>query len=260
MIDSTIDVVYEDNHVVVVNKPANTPSQEDESKDLDMLSMVKAYIKVKYEKPGDVFIGLIHRLDRPAGGLMVFARTSKAASRLSEQMRSRKITKKYLAVVEGELNAEPVGAADPTLTAGLSGAAGPSGATDPSGTVRLEGYIEKDASTNKVAVYDIMKGESKFAALSYVCLQKQGGFSLVEVELETGRPHQIRAQMAHAGHALYGDQKYGHGRTGLQLALWSYELAFEHPVTKAPLRFVSLPPLTQKPWQDFSVLTQIAPS
>jgi len=256
MIDSTIDVVYEDNHVVVVNKPANTPSQEDESKDLDMLSMVKAYIKVKYEKPGDVFIGLIHRLDRPAGGLMVFARTSKAASRLSEQMRSRKITKKYLAVVEGEVGSEPT---DPSRAANPIVAAGLSGAANPVGSVRLEGYIEKNASTNKVAVYDIMKGESKFAALSYVCLQKQGGFSLVEVELETGRPHQIRAQMAHAGHALYGDQKYGHGRPGLQLALWSYELAFEHPVTKVPLRFVSLPPLTQKPWQDFSVLTQIAP-
>ncbi|MEI6132056.1 MAG: pseudouridine synthase, partial [Bacillota bacterium] len=125
-----IDVVYEDNHVIVVIKPVNVPSQADDSGDLDMLSMVKSYIKIKYEKPGEVYIGLIHRLDRPAGGLMVFARTSKAASRLSEQMRLRKIEKRYFAVC-GD-----------TESPGVAG--GPEVAGSPGVGVRLEAYIAKD--------------------------------------------------------------------------------------------------------------------
>ncbi|MEI6602043.1 MAG: RluA family pseudouridine synthase [Clostridia bacterium] len=233
MNDLIIDIVYEDNHIVVVNKPVNVPSQADVSGDVDMLSMVKQYIKEKYEKPGDVYIGLVHRLDRPAGGLMVFARTSKAASRLSEQMRSKKIVKKYLAVVSGIC---PVG----------------------DGVTRLEGYIEKDSTTNKVAVYDIKKGDAKFAALEYECLQCASPLSLVRVSLETGRPHQIRAQMAHAGLPLYGDQKYGDGRVGQQLALWSNQLSFAHPVTQEVLNFVSPPPQETQPWRVFSTLRQTA--
>ena len=236
MVDARLDVVYEDNHVIVVNKPVNVPSQEDSSCDMDLLSMVKAYIKEKYQKPGDVFIGLIHRLDRPAGGLMVFARTSKAASRLSEQMRSRKITKKYLAVVEGEVPKS----------------------FDP---IRLECYIEKDTSINKVSIYTVQNGGAKFAALEYVFIQidqnhqnhQNHKLSLIEVTLETGRPHQIRAQMSYVGLPLYGDQKYGNGFPGQQLALWSHQLSFEHPVSKEHLKFVSVPPLKQEPWKYFSI-------
>jgi len=236
-----IDIVYEDNHIVVVNKPVNIPSQEDSSGDTDMLSMVKSYIKDKFNKPGDVFIGLIHRLDRPAGGLMVFARTSKAASRLSEQMRSRKITKKYLAVVAGKCSAETLDTSN--------------------NSIRLEGYIEKDSSKNMVTVYDNKRGDAKFAALKYNCLHNDADnkMSLIEVELETGRPHQIRAQMAHSGLPLFGDQKYGNAKVGQQLALWSHKLSFEHPVSKQLMSFVSFPTLKIEPWKNFSTLSQLDP-
>ncbi|MEI6131758.1 MAG: pseudouridine synthase, partial [Bacillota bacterium] len=127
--------------------------------------------------------------------------------------------------------------------------------------VRLEAYIAKDSAKNKVAVYDHKVGDAKFAALKYWIVEREAErkLSLVEVELETGRPHQIRAQMAHIGMPLFGDQKYGEGRVGEQLALWSHKLRFEHPVTKEMLEFQSVPALKTEPWKWFSTLIQIAP-
>ena len=230
-----IDVVYEDNHIIVVNKPFNTPSQEDETRDMDMLSIVKAYVKVKYNKPGDVFIGLIHRIDRPAGGLMVFARTSKAASRLSEQLRQKRFNKIYLAVVEGEC-------------------------IDSKTPQRIESYIKKDTSKNKVTVFSSEHDDAKFSSLEYMCVSRMNKHSLLKITLETGRPHQIRSQMASVGMPLYGDQKYGNGVPGQQLALWSHMLFFEHPVSKETLTFESFPNLEAEPWRFFSINPLTEPS
>ena len=153
-------------------------SQGDGSKSPDMLTILKAYIKEKYQKPGEVYLGLVHRLDRPVSGVMVFARTSKAASRLSEQIRTRKVEKLYRCVVSGVLEGEG----------------------------RLENYISKDDDRNIVTVSDTEKPGFKASYLDYKALASKDGVTLVEVKLGTGRSHQIRAQMAHKGYPLIGDQ------------------------------------------------------
>ena len=222
-----IPVLYEDNHVLVVVKPVNMPTQEDESRDLDLLTALKQDLKVRHNKPGNVFLGLVHRLDRPVGGAMVFAKTSKAASRLSDAVRIRSIGKVYVAVVHGKPR-------------------------NPEG--RLVHYLLKDSRTNTVKA--VPKGshpDAKEAILEYRTLAVNGEFSLVRVQLHTGRPHQIRVQLSETGHPLYGDQKYGADRNkpGQQLALWSVQLSFDHPVKQEPMNFVSRPP-EQHPWTLFS--------
>ena len=177
---SGVEVLYEDNHIIVAIKPAGVLSQSDGSNSPDMLTILKAYIKEKYEKPGEVYLGLVHRLDRPVSGVMVFARTSKAASRLSEQIRTRRVEKLYRCVADGILE----------------------------GSGRLENYISKDQDSNTVTVSDIEKPGFKLSYLDYKAIASKDGLTLVEVKLGTGRSHQIRAQMAHSGHALIGDQKY----------------------------------------------------
>lgn len=202
-----LEILYEDNHVIVVVKPFNILSQSDITGDSDMLTLVKQYIKEKYQKPGNVYLGLIHRLDRPTKGIMVFARTSKAASRLSEQMRKHEIQKKYVALIHGIL---------------------------PESTGTFEDYIEK--REDKSVITDDKHG--KFASLSYQVLKenKSKQISLVDISLKTGRHHQIRLQFASRGYPLCGDQKYGK-QDKVQLCLIAYSLSFYHPVTKEKLEF-----------------------
>lgn len=220
-----IPIIYEDNHVIVVEKPVNIPVQEDATGDKDMLTLLKEDIKIRYQKPGNVYLGLVHRLDRPVGGVMVFARTSKAASRLSDAMRRQAFDKKYLAVVRGK----------PKKTSG-----------------RLEHYLWKDKQKNQVsAVNEGVEGAKK-AVLEYKVIASHEDLTLVDIELFTGRPHQIRVQLAEIGCPIYGDQKYGShiNKHGEQIALWSHELSFEHPVKKETVFYSSQPPQTY-PWDIF---------
>lgn len=217
-----IPVLFEDNHLLAVVKPPGIPSQEDESGDADMLTLLKADLKERHNKPGNVFLGLVHRLDRPVGGAMIFAKTSKAASRLSESVRSRSFGKTYICVVQGV----------PTRQ-----------------EATLEHYIRKDQKRNVVTVYDNPAPEAKDARLAYRVAASSNTHSLIAVKLHTGRPHQIRAQMAHIGCPLAGDLKYGAAKRSefIDIALWSTSVSVPHPVTKEEMRFRSLPEHVE-PW------------
>lgn len=211
-----LKIIYEDNHIIVVEKIPNIPSQADNTGDIDMLTLVKTYIKNKYNKPGNVYLALIHRLDRPVGGVMIFAKTSKAASRLSNEVREKVFKKKYLAVVDGKLDKE-------------------------NGT--LENYLLRDERKNISKVVENEKSKAKFAKLDYEAIQynKKLNLSLVKINLQTGRHHQIRVQFANINHSLYGDQRYGKSGKNKQIALWAYELTIIHPVTKKELTFIDYP-------------------
>ena len=208
-----INIVYEDNHVIVAVKPPNMLSQADKTKDADILSMVKEYIKVKYNKPGNVYVGLVHRLDRPVGGLMVFARTSKAAARLSAQMREHEMGREYLCVTEGLVKDK----------------------------FTLINYLIQNERMNRVMVCDADERGAQEAILHGHCLARKFGTSLCSLRLETGRKHQIRVQMKEMGAPLWGDHRYGHGIPGQQIALWGYRLTFEHPTTHNIMTFQHLP-------------------
>ena len=211
-----LKVLYEDNHIIVVKKDPNIPSQADKTGDIDMLSIIKEYLKEKYNKPGNVYLGLVHRLDRPVGGVMVFAKTSKAAGRLSTQVREKVFKKEYLTVVDGKLAKR-------------------------SGT--LEDYLYKDERNNMSKVVNKDKKNAKLAKLDYevIIYNEVKNLSLLKINLHTGRHHQIRVQLAHVGHSIFGDQKYGTRGTGKQIALWAYELTLEHPVSKETMTFKCLP-------------------
>lgn len=211
-----LKIIFEDNHIIVVEKIPNIPSQADKTGDIDMLTLVKKYLKEKYQKPGNVYLGLVHRLDRPVGGVMVFAKTSKAASRLSNQVREKTFKKVYLAVVDGKFE-QPTGI--------------------------LEDYLYKDERNNISKVVNKDKKNAKFAKLEYEVLyhHELKDLSLVKINLHTGRHHQIRVQLANSGHSIFGDNKYGIRGKGKQIALWAYQLTIEHPVTKETLKFVDLP-------------------
>ena len=211
-----IPLVFEDNHLLVVEKPPNLPVQGDSSGDMDLLSILKGYIGKKYQKPGAVYLGLVHRLDRPVGGVMVFARTSKAASRLSKAFAGHAQDKRYLAVLQGEM-AEPRMLAD---------------------------WLWKDPADGMVRVVEAGAPGAKEAKLETRPLCVRDHLTLSEVALFTGRAHQIRVQHAHAGFPLWGDARYGGGRPGQQIALWAASLGFEHPVRREPMRFLSAPPET----------------
>lgn len=212
-------VLYEDNHLIIVEKEPNIPSQADKTGDRDMLGLVKEYVKEKYNKPGEVYIGLVHRLDRPVGGIMVFARTSKAASRLSEQIRNKEFKKQYLAIVDGKFEKQKA---------------------------TLEDYLYKDERNNISKVVTKDKKNAKLASLDYEVLNydDKRNLSLVKINLHTGRHHQIRVQMANAGHSLFGDQKYGTRGKNKQIRLWAYELTFTHPTTKEQIKFTDYPDWT----------------
>lgn len=221
-----VHIIYEDNHLLVVQKPVNVLSQEDETNDKDMLTILKEYIKEKYNKPGNVYLGLVHRLDRPVGGVMIFAKTSKAASRLSEQVRNKTFKKTYFAVIHGNMNKKDT----------------------------LKDYLYKDSKTNIVTVVKKGYPNSKDAELDYEILESEDNLSLVKINLKTGRSHQIRVQFASRGHALYGDQKYGKNvnKVGQQIALWSNSIEIVHPITKEKQIFKSIPP-DEYPWNLFNI-------
>ena len=209
-----IGVLYEDNHLLAVVKPPNLPVQADSSGDDDLLSIMKGYIGNKYQKPGNVYLGLVHRLDRPVGGVMVLARTSKAAARLSAAFAAHAQDKRYLAVLQGSMT----------------------------GQRTLEDALVKDGRTGMVRVVDPSAPGAKRARLRTRSLAVREGLTLAEVTLYTGRSHQIRVQHAHAGFPLRGDARYGGGRPGEQIALWAASLALEHPTRHETVRFSSPPP------------------
>lgn len=218
-------LIYEDNHLLVIEKPVNVPSQADQSADPDLLTILKKDLKYRYQKPGEVYLGLVHRLDRPVGGVMVFAKTSKAAARLSTQIRDGEFKKIYLAVVHG---------------------------LPENGQGTLKHFLLKNSELNKVAVASGPQLGTKEAVLEYKVLDELDGLSLVRVNLQTGRSHQIRVQFSAIGHPLYGDQKYGANcnKPGQQIALWSTEIHCLHPTKHEALTFQSTPP-DQYPWNIF---------
>lgn len=211
-------ILYETNHVLVIEKPVNIPSQGDKTGDVDCLNLIKSYLKEKYNKPGNVYVGLVHRLDRPVGGVMVFAKTSKAAARLSEDIRLGNFKKEYLLIADGKFEKEE----------GF-----------------FEDYLKKNERTNTSKVVKEGTKDSKFAKLEYKVLKyrEDNDLSLVKVKLHTGRHHQIRVQFAQRGHSLYGDQKYGKRGKGKQIALFAYSLSFPDPITKEMLTITSYPEL-----------------
>ena len=218
-------VLYEDNHVIVVLKPQNVPSCEDETKDKDLLTVIKEHIKEKENKQGNVYVGLVHRLDRPTGGVMVYAKSSKAAARLSEQMQNGDFEKKYAAVLAGELKTKRA-----TLT----------------------NYLKKNPINNMVYVCPPVTEGAKFAELEYDVLEEKSGLTLALIKLHTGRSHQIRVQMANVGAPVSGDMRYGGEKAKKgKLALWAVSLSFTHPVSKERLCFKIQPPADLIPWKYF---------
>ena len=215
-----INIIYEDNHLLVVEKPVNIPVQEDKSKDTDMITILKKY-RIEHEnKKGDAFIGLVHRLDRPVGGIMVFAKTSKAASRLSEEIRNNTFHKTYLAVVQNKLPKTGI----------------------------LEDYLIKDKNNNISKITN--KENGKYSALEYKVLNTKDNLSLVEINLITGRSHQIRLQFSSRENPLVGDSKYGNNPNNINIALFAKSITFKHPTTKETLTF-SLNLLNRYPFNIF---------
>ena len=208
-----IPLLYEDNHLLVVVKPVNMPVQRDSSGDLDLLTALKEYIAQKYNKPGAVYLGLVHRLDRPVGGVMVFARTSKAAERLSREFSAHTAEKEYLAVVEGTLDKER----------------------------ELSDWLYKDEKSGMVRVVPADFPGGKQARLATAPLAHRDRTTLVRVHLYTGRAHQIRVQHASRKLPLWGDNRYGRGKPGQQIALFAWKLTVTHPTQKTPVTFTARP-------------------
>jgi 23S rRNA pseudouridine1911/1915/1917 synthase len=212
-----VEILYEDNHIIAIDKPPGMLSQGDSTGDLDVLTLIKEVIRQRDKKPGNVYLGLVHRLDRPVGGVMVLAKTSKAAGRLSRQIRERETRKIYRAVVQGALT--PKEAA-------------------------LEHFLFKDKKSRVTTLVDSNAPQGKRAKLSYRVLAIEDERSLVEIDLETGYSHQIRAQLSAVGHPVIGDRKYGStiafakGR----IALYSKSITFMHPTRKSPLTITAEPP------------------
>jgi 23S rRNA pseudouridine1911/1915/1917 synthase len=209
-----LEVLHCDNHLLVVHKPAGVLSQGDETGDPDLLSIARQWVKTTFDKPGEAFLGLVHRLDRPVSGVMVFARTSKAAARLSDQFRRHAADKRYLALVEGELE----------------------------GSGRRQDFLLKE--DRQVRIVDKSIPGGKLASLRWEALAAGGGRTLVRVVLETGRSHQIRVQLAAMGSPIVGDLRYGAKTVldGRNLALHAYALGLEHPTRKEAMQFVRRPP------------------
>lgn len=224
-------ILYEDNHIIVVFKPQNEPCCEDTTGDKDLLTVIKEYIKEKYNKPGNVYVGLVHRLDRVTGGVMVYAKSSKAAARLSEQMHEGDFSKKYLTVLVGS----------PKEKHGIW--------TD---------YMKKNTINNMVYVCPPTVEGAKRAELEYRVIDEKDGLSLVMIELHTGRTHQIRVQSSSRGTPVYGDMRYG-GEKAVKgrIALWAASLSFSHPVSKERLTFKVFPPVDSFPWKNFDITDDV---
>jgi 23S rRNA pseudouridine1911/1915/1917 synthase len=216
-----IPILFEDNHLLVINKPAGLLSQEDHTGRPDVLNLCKEYIRHEHDKPGNVFLGLLHRLDRPVSGVMVLAKTSKAASRISEQIRARKVRKRYRAVVFG----------------------------DPPPNGVLEHHLEKDNRKNMTMVVKKPTRNSKLAKLSFNTVSKSGKLSLMDINLETGRAHQIRVQFAEIGSPIWGDKRYGKEESG-SIALHAHSFKLEHPTLNEKMTFRAEAPKSE-PWSYF---------
>ena len=218
---SKLNVLYEDNHIIVVEKPINVLSQGDSTGDISLMDMIKDYIKVKYHKPGNVYLGLVHRLDRPVGGVMVFARSSKAASRLCKIFQEHLVDKRYMAIVHGKLDHDKGEFVD---------------------------YIEKGIDGKSIISPNGKRAILEYEVISY---SKKDDCSLVSISLRTGRHHQIRIQFASRGHYLLGDQRYG-VLDNTQISLFCYYLSFNHPVSKEKMEF-RLPIPQVGHWTKFTV-------
>jgi 23S rRNA pseudouridine1911/1915/1917 synthase len=210
------EILYEDNHCLAVAKPAGCLSTHFAGKEETLDRTIKAYLKAKYKKPGNVFLGIVHRLDRVVSGVLLFARTSKAAARLAQQFREGTIEKTYWALVEGEMK-------------------------KPSGI--LEAWLKKDQTIGRVEVVQSETPGGKKASLRYRTRASDAGFTWLEIQPRTGRTHQLRVQLAHAGHPIYGDAKYGSKHSfGNAIALHARSLVFLHPTRGEPISLTAALP------------------
>ncbi len=229
----SIDILYEDNHLLIINKPAGLPSQSDLTEDICALDAAKSYIKNKYNKPGNVYASLAHRLDRPVSGVLMICRTSKAMTRMSEQFRSRKVTKTYLAIVNNQV---------------------------PWTDVYLEDYVVKDRKRNRAKVVASQYPKAKHARMNVYRIHQFGGQTLLKACPITGRSHQIRVQLAHAGYPIIGDVKYG-GIRHLEkraICLHSHALTFQHPIKHHRMTITCLP--YQHHWEAYGQLLARVPA
>lgn len=210
-------ILYEDNHLIIINKLPGELSQGDQTGDESLLDTIKELIRIRDQKPGNVFLGLIHRLDRPTSGVLVFAKTTKALSRMNELFKTREVKKVYWAIVEGHSEFK---------------------------TERLEHYLRKNPKNNKVTVYSKPTPDSKRAVLEYRVLGNLDNYSLFEVELHTGRSHQIRSQLSFIGYPIKGDLKYGAKRSNPDggISLHSRMICFIHPIKKEEITIIAPPP------------------
>ncbi len=224
----TLDILYEDNHIIVVNKPIGVLVQPDTSGSESLEESIKEYLRVTYEKAGEAFLGVVHRIDRPTSGVVVLAKTSKALSRLNEQLRDRGFKKEYLALVESPL---------------------------PKPQDHLSGHISRNMKTNKSFISSTPTQHSKRAELNYTALGATTRYYGVLVELLTGRHHQIRAQLASIGCPIKGDLKYGARRSNDYggIALHSYRLTLLHPVKKETMTFTATPPPQERAWEGLAL-------
>lgn len=225
--ENMLDVIYEDNHIIVVIKPQNVPSQSDQSNDPDMIFFVKKYLKEKYDKQGNVYVGLVHRLDRPTGGIMIFAKTSKASSRLCDAIRCKNIKREYLSVCMGAPKQD---------------------------SARLTHFLKKNMKNNMVSVVTQSEINAKVAELDYEVVNTKDKLSLIKINLITGRSHQIRVQLKQIGCPIWGDAKYNidNYKKGQKISLWCYNIVFTHPTTKKEMNFKVFPDIEDYPWNEFN--------
>jgi 23S rRNA pseudouridine1911/1915/1917 synthase len=220
-----LDILYEDNHIIIVNKKCGEIVQGDNTGDRTIADDVKEYLKIKYQKPGEVFLGVTHRIDRPTSGAVIFARTTKALSRINEMFREKRIEKTYICVVDKK---------------------------PPKETDKLTHFIYRDEKINKSFAFDIQKYDAKPASLIYKLISASNRYFLLEIDLQSGRHHQIRAQLATFDCHIKGDLKYGAARSNADggIHLHAYKLKFKHPVTKIDITIIAPPP-DEKVWNIF---------
>ncbi|MDE6048834.1 MAG: RluA family pseudouridine synthase [Paramuribaculum sp.] len=225
-----MEVIYEDNHIIIVNKAPGEIVQADKTGDVPLVDTVRQYIKEKYAKPGNVFCGVVHRLDRPVSGLVVFAKTSKALTRMNEMFRKGEVTKTYWAITSG-MPEKP--------------------------EARLQGFIRSIERNNKSYIYPTEVPDSKKAALSYLLIAQGNNYNLLEVNLETGRKHQIRVQLASIGCPIKGDLKYGAARSNPDggISLMARRIKFVHPVSGKEID-ITAPVPDEKIWHELEAKVQ----